>query len=493
MKQKILLIVPLIAILLASSCTFEPEVEEPTLTIEGLTEETLYLEKEGAEKSYVVNTNQDDWRVAINASWITAVRDGDKLIIKAEANNVLEERKATLLVVAGKSQRRVDILQRAADLSLNVLPEEIAVDQFGGVFNVDVIANINEWEATVNPEAEAWVHLTPRPLSQQMAITIDENFDRSGRDAFVKFTSKKSTNEIEFKISQSGIMYYIMPYMDFDKGNRHEVSVFEMKRKSIQNHSNSRWIGFATKSTAFPTILYTIVGEAYLFAQVNAVKKDEFEGQKLVELIEMLKGEGFTETWVENRIYYNPEKRVEVEFKPNFAAGKEPHMLFTYHVEQKEKYETFETLPLGFLDFEKGLDGVAEYEKANGGKILDGIVSPQFPTPETQKYQAIGKYGLEQRLYFFHYDEENKSTVERTRQFFKDNTPVFWIYRDYPILTNEFKDKMKQEGYVYVGIDFRERNMEMFVNPKTKVFFGVFYWQFYGEPYPYLTVEIRRL
>ncbi len=460
MKIPLLSFVLLPMLFLFGGCTPENDLEEATLTLSE--SGTITFTKEASEKVITIETNQAQWVATSNASWLTTTAEGNRLTIKAESNETLRERKGSVVVSVGRAQQVLKVVQSQSGLVIQFYPETITSNQWGGKYAVDVIANSNTWTAETDAD---WLKIDAIPSARSMNIEVYENTSPEPRRAKIKLSLQDGGEEQEFWIAQEGIMYYIMPFMDFADGSRQSIKLYEQRRRSLQTYENAStgWLDFTTQSPAFPDVSYTIYHQnALLHAQLSASSKEMLQGEHLRQVIEMLRANGFTEERTTERVYYNPEKRVLCEIKPDY--GTTPHILFTYQPKQPQAYPTFEAFPYPFgtdtsVDKQVMFAEVEAYEAAHGGKERYRL------TYNKTGYLQFAIYDNDNtaeptRAYFF--TEDKPDVLETSVRYFSNMNKAFWDYRGYPLFTEEFMALATREGFVYERLDRIDRNRHVF-------------------------------
>ncbi|MDY5857697.1 MAG: BACON domain-containing protein [Porphyromonas sp.] len=466
MKRPLLTLLLLPMLLLFGSCTPENDIEEATLTLSE--SGTITFTKEASEKVITIETNQPQIIASSNAPWLSTKIEGKQLTIKAEGNETLRERKGTVLVSVGRAQQALKVIQSQSGLIIQLYPETLKSTQWGGKFSVDVLANNDRWTASTDAD---WLRVEALPNARSMNVEVYENTETESRTAKIKLSLQDGSEDQEFVVTQEGIMFYIMPFVDFEDGSRISLKLFEQRRRSLLTDENSStgWIGFTTQSPAFPDITYTLYHQnALLYAQLNASNKEYLEGEHLRKVIDRLRENGFTDERTADRVYYNPDKRILCEIKPDY--GKTPHILFSYQPKQPQAHTTFTDFPYPFgtepeVTKDVTFAEVAAYEAERKGKERSRMA-------HKNGYLRFAIYDNEDpeeptRAYFF--SDKKSEVLEASVRYFRNMNYAFWDYRGYPLFTEEFLRLAEQEGFSYVGLDRRDRNRHVFVNSARKI------------------------
>lgn len=482
-------VVCLCAFLALPSCTSEGYMDE-LATIELSESGILSFEDHSSSHNVQVQSTAGTWQCYTLNQWITVKNRDGVLEISVTDNLLPKERRGSVIVKSGKSQRQLTIIQAKANPKVETSIDEPKVDQFGGLITIDVITNSEDWRAETE---EQWIELTALPSAYKLQLKVQPNRSREPRVGKVLIiTGADNRVAREISVEQSGINYFILPYMNFESATRQDIQAFEEKRGGTIEFTHERFFDFTTTSVAFPRVSYTIYeGGAYLHAQLDAASTRILTGpSERQQLVDFLNQSGFTIELGENHFQHNKMSNLEVEIKPYYKNT--PHLLFTYTPKQTKEYPTFDELPLGFTRFDLGVEGVKAYEAAHGGQMTFPYSEDEIATSDEMEYETeAGKYGADGRLYFLHKDKEGKISVERTRQFFTQTELACWNYKGYNnLLTNEFKALAKREGFEFVEYNILEQ-VYVFVSKQRNLTMAVQWFKFYGDPKPVLVVQVN--
>lgn len=463
-------------------CTSEGIVDD-VATIE-LSENGIITVEDGAStRDIQVQSSTSEWSCYSLNQWISAKNRDGVLELSFATNLSTDQRRGSVVVKAGRGQKQLTIIQAGTQTMVKSTPESLNVDQFGGEFSLDILSNRSDWQAY---SAEEWISVESMPAAQKITVKVRPTTSRENRVGKVIITVGGDEGETyEVAVNQSGISYFILPYMNFENATRQDIQAFEEKRGGTIEFKHERFFNFTTTSIAFPRVSYSIYeGGAYLHAQLDASSTRILTGSaERRQLVDFLKASGFTTELDENTLQHETMTNLIVEIKPYYKNT--PHLLFTYTPKQPKSYPTFDTLPLGFIRFDLGVEAVRAYEKENGGEEI-------YASDEEMEFACTpGKYEADGRIYFLHKDKEGKVTVERTRQFFYDTERACWNYKGYNnMLTEEFKALAKREGFEYVEYNILEQ-VYVFVSKEKNLTMAVQWFKFYGDPKPVLSVQIN--
>ncbi len=432
-------------LLMMVACVPNNDVEEATLSLSETG--TIVIENTEVSKTISVKTNQPKYVAFSKSDWLTVVQSGNDITFTATKNEEPHERRTKLLVIAGSAVEEVEVLQNASSVSLDIITQDkdgnLLVDQWSSQQVIDMNVNTDSWDvASDSPE---WCRARAKQFKKEIIIDIDENTKREGRTAKITVVVGQGKLTKEFFVKQSGIMYYILPYLDFKNGSRGAINDFETARRSYVSGSWATDYEFTTKSPAFNKITYAVAPNKLMtLARLEASSAQIITGEEKKAYLEFIKENGFVEKKTED-IYYNPELRVQAEVKNTYM----PHVMFTYVAEQSQAYETFAAFPYGFLKWGATRKEVEDYEAANGGtykydkdweKETDGRLAIQFIPNDKE---------IQRRLYMMERDKDGNFGLLGTFQHFLLVDRGYYTYNGNVYLTNEFRELLKKEGFEY--------------------------------------------
>ncbi len=465
--------------LAATACTPENDIEEASLSLS----ETgpIVLESGTLTHSFTVTTNQRNVTAYAKDSWLDVNVSGNAVSITAEANTSPEERRTNVIVLASGAISQVQVVQPASELSLVLHPDAMTVNQWEGKYTFDVECNSPQWEVSTDQE---WVRAIARPHKKEVAIEVDEITTRESRTARIRVAAEGGKVIKEFELTQQGIMYWILPYLDFKRGTRNAIFNFEKERRSEISGSSVKTYDFRSRSAAFTDIWYFVEPNGIMTkVQMNATSDavlDQNNG--LAELLAFLKDNGFTENQGKNRVF-NPTLKVIAEVKKTFRW----HILFTYVPDQTKDYKTFPSLPYGFITWGATKDDIMAYESQNGGQFSDkeslqdeknGIHMLVFKFPDTEKV-------LFRRQYFTDKNMNNERRLIGVQYHYLDFDLVYWLFNGQRYLTREFRDLMTREGFEYRLYDDTKKR-DYFLNREKKLVLATRIAHFEGDANPVL-------
>ncbi len=465
-------------LLMAIACTPESEVEEATLSLS----ETgpIVLENGVLTHSFTATTNQRSVTAYAKDAWLDVNVSGTTISLVADVNVEPAERRTNVIVMASGAISQIQVVQPASELSLVLMPDMMTVDQWEGKYTFDVECNSSAWEATVDQD---WVRVFARPHKKEVAIEVDEIMTRESRTAKIKVAAEGGKVIKEFELTQKGVMYWILPYLDFTRGTRNAIYNFEKERRSELSASSLKTYDFRTRSAAFTDVWYFVEANGLMTkVQMNATSDavlDQNNG--LADLLAFLKENGFTESQGTNRLF-NPTLKVIAEVKKTFRW----HILFTYVPDQPAEYKTFDEMPYGFIKWGASEEEIKAYEAEHGGVFsetesikdeVNGINMLVFKFPSEKV--------LFRRQYFTGKDMNDNRKLIGVQYHYLDFGLAYWLYNGQRYLTNEFRALLAKEGFVFTKYE-ETKKRDVFVNRERGLGLATRIAQFQGDANPVL-------
>ncbi len=162
---------------------------------------------------------------------------------------------------------------------------------------------------------------------------------------------------------------------------------------------------------------------------------------------------------------------------------------------QDKEYPTFSKFPYGFIEWGSMKDKIDAYEAEEGGVYNEGNSSTDDPNGgndllwyDIPKDKA-GEAEANIRAYFVGQAEGAQPGLVETAQVFKKTTMAFYMFNGEPVLTKEFKELCKKEGFVYKGFS----NFHRFENATKKVGMAIRQVTFSGDETPSLQLNLYEL
>lgn len=434
MRKKLFAIMMLASVLFAAFSCKNDEVEDPTLT---LSEMSVQLPKAASEKAITVTTNQTEWTALSNADWIHLTQSGNTLTIKVDANPTAEKRmgEVAVLAVIGK---KVVVEQEGSDVSIVAMPDKLEVDQWGGKFQFDVNANTQDWTITTDAK---WLKLTPKTFKGEVLVEIDENFDRADRVAKLIFQAQGKATQ-EFTVTQSGIIYFLLPYLE-EKGTLRDLMIFEESRGSV--YAGGFFTNdFITASPAFPKISYGFSKGALNLRFLESANADILKDPEFIKFLEENKFKKVSES-ASGMVFVKEEEKYDIQAEVDLSSY--PGVYFMLKYKQDKPYPTFEKFPYGLIDFGTADDNAIDnWEAANGGTL-----NTELTNQIGSKVYDVALPWLH-RMYFM--TEKAPFVLNETLQAFDNlNLGFFEAPNGEVFLTNEFKALLDKEGFSFIKQD----------------------------------------
>ncbi|WP_373811358.1 BACON domain-containing protein [Porphyromonas macacae] len=477
MKSKLYILLGLIAMLfVAPSCDKGNDYEEAELKV---SETSLTFAKKGEEKVVTIETNKEKWNAMAGVEWLTLVREGKSLKIKAAPNAQPAERKGEVLVMSGDASVTIAVTQGATDVVFDIVQTEVAFPKEGGNETVLVKTNSNNWSVELEKPAD-WVELAPNTQAGLIFIKAKANDTKEVRVA--KLIAKNGGVLKEIIVKQQGVasVKYILPLLK-NPITKIELMKFEIGRGGFLIHHVNALPGwgimeetylFCTPSTVFPDVEYGITASSGKPAYIRMTGKD-IEAVKSPDYKAMLKENGFEISDETNAGFLGENEKLGFELKVEYDIEGYSVVTFKAQIKQPKDYPTFKEFPYGpyqWLNNPKWKYAQIKAEELkNGFTVASESNSQQFPKEIQLMFLEDKKpeTDITFRGYFFDWD---KSTPEAKRGFNQERIDIFenvnlgaWEEGGVFYLTKEFKALLKKEGFVFLK---QGNKIEFYVHEK---------------------------
>lgn len=442
MSNKMISFFTLLCILLLTACNGD-EVENYTLS---LSESEISFTKAEETKSVTVTTNSKEWEATPTEEWIMVTQEGSKLNITVKENITTDIRTGYILVTAGQI-KKIKIIQSASDASIVAIPGMMEVDQWGGKFTFDVNANQSGWSVKTTAD---WLKATARNYKNDVVLEIDENVERTDRIADIILLDEKGNEAQKFKLTQKGILYFVLPLLDFE-ADMDKIAAFEAQRRSkvVQQPTSDvdPYYVFAIKSPVFSYVNYYMIKFKYVQAFVYATEgSDILSKERRPELLQFLKDNGFTKELTTGVKFLDEKRHITVTIN---ATGSMPNLQFIFEDPQIDAYPTFSKMR---YEYSEGLqtakvEDIMKWESENGGVFNRVWNDGGENDDDLYGFNTVEDPDFKARYYFV-----NKKLGIMTSIMCETNTPstIFWKdSRGQARVTNEFINMLKKNGFSY--------------------------------------------
>ncbi len=470
--------------LIAASCMPNHNVEEQMSAniFDNVTVNEITLASSGGTQDIAI-PSESKWSYFSNAEgdWLTLTQSETGLQVEAAANTSGTERKAVILLLSGKHQKRIDVSQSGADFKMSFSLEEVKYNAQGGMKIIQVSSNAGAWKLQPLPKDISWLKVTGKDNGEVIIIEVEENESYEARDAYITFAAP-SGQMTDLRVAQDGKTKFYLP---FDPGfdyNSAQMIRFEKERGNImQSHTEPTRSAFNdtpgvsqfyTKSKYIPSLVYVRnFGEIkytgalllFVFEDATAAKHPELD-----EYIQMILDAGYEERAVEQgatRAFLRKDSKMiaQVQIYPDGAK-----VTFIPLYPQEKAYPTFDALPTGpsgFMDLlsnpKKKVADVIAFEKAQKSELYQDVNDSKDSTAKESMMFLTGKTGKQeaQRGYFFYSPKGDKHNTSADALF--QSTSEIALYFDRVDLgirivgarnyiTNEFAELLKKSGYEYL-------------------------------------------
>lgn len=467
-----------------AGCTRDILIDDNKVSELSLSQQEVLLDSKTTTVDVKITTPDTSWNCITTADWLDCTKVEDKIRLTAKPNLSGAERMTSVIVTAGVVTKEIVVRQSitsaSGDRTIFTDKTDFVVDQWGETFVIPVYSQSKNWEAM---SSEEWVHIRSNQVKGTVQITVEETEARPDRYASVLVRDTNTGESFAVTISQKGIMFIILPYLEFGSGID-PILTFEEARKSKligRPGDNSGAYGavnkdmwkFETKSQLFTRIEYKFANDkmtqAYAYSDIYALDAvyDEFTDH-LSEL-------GFVADERKFK-FYNKKMEMMAELG---LSNNEIYILYTYLPNQPEAYPTFETIPgrltnvQGWASYDK--DKIYEWESANGGVTnkKDGSLST-FSKTRTIYYTSTDPLAPEKTTYSLKPSSDDPKSEAITKVSFKfresDTNKFVWEKDGIYYLTDEFMALCVKSKMRYIG---KSGNAYVFNKPETGSYYRI--------------------
>lgn len=332
------------------SCRAQSDMEEVTLTTSAL---TLTFGAEGSEQHLAVHSSSGSWTylAASGTDWLTLTQQGDELLVRAEANAQNRERRASIILLSGDKQQRLEVIQSPAAAQLTAYTELIEFPAEGGQQQLRYRSNGGVPEVEL-AEPVDWLTITPLPESG-LELTAQPTTERRGRSAKLLIHLGQVIREV--RVQQRGTINYQLPLLQFpaslDAVLRYEQGRGAILFKSPDGGYNRTGYRFRTMNKLLPAVQYEFEDEdapSFTSASMSSYDAQPFLANP--DFAAYLQEQGFTKVGTAAEIagneisYRHGSLPYELTIRYSHSGG----ALFnlSYIAEQDKPYPTFAQVPL---------------------------------------------------------------------------------------------------------------------------------------------------
>lgn len=452
-----------------SACAKEDEFELPTLV---LSENQVTFDKGVGERNISITTNQSSWVASSpqEGEWLSLVQDGNVLKLKVGENKAGADRTSYVVVNANGAAGKIEVKQRAADVTLDVLQAAVELPQIGGEKIVDVATNSANYTITPSEEA-SWLKVIPS--EEEMKLVAERNDTYQKRE--VKLYVKSGTVTREIVVAQAGIQRYILPINPGAPQDVHKMMAFESARGSYLREYQSATPSFGLEET------YTFITASPIFTLMQYCSSDGITPSQIIcigdgkQAVAAVKDKAFDKFLADNgyvrtgsaavREYKNEKEllalKVYVSEKTNNVGV---NLTFTPIVQQVGSFKTFDKIPYYPLELLQAdnvkVAQVEAYEKAAGSQEEERTMSEHKKTEVSQIQYILAKNADPQapygRIHIFYTTEKDGTapaklgSVENGALLFRNTSLGVWKYGRKWLYTNEIAEKLSREGFRFL-------------------------------------------
>ncbi|MDO4707417.1 MAG: BACON domain-containing carbohydrate-binding protein [Porphyromonadaceae bacterium] len=445
--------------LLLSACQSEL-LETPILSVEPHTE--LLLPASGEAAHVVVHTNQSSWSAVSSDTWLKLRQAGNNLIIEAEGNTTIEERRAQIAIIAGAKQVQLSITQQVDKQTAITLDpsESLTTDRLSKEYRVLVKTSSDKWRVRHEASESPWLNVLARPRYGELILSFEENKTRATRTARLVVEDGDASSELI--VHQQGIPHFFLPHLAWES-DLDEAEAFEVQRNSritlrpraadpLQGIRAIPYFQFSTISSAFQQVRYEYLNMGPRFLYKATLVAQDLSVTKGSELTDFLHHEGYQlrtdlKSSELSKFYVHETKKIHLQYTIDNDA-KEAYLIFTPLVEQTQEYAVPQNLPLGFpIKTGSTKAEVEDWEKQMKGEHSDGIS------------QALGLpafFSAEPHfLRYYLYQENDANALQAVFVTLDPKYQGLYRYGGLLFVGREFDRLIQSEGFVYDSYDQR--------------------------------------
>lgn len=436
----------LVAFFAASLCTLscrdELNITTPKTELKVAQEETLTLPAKAISHRIEVKTNREDWACMSRSSWLQAKVDGNHILLVSDPNPETKARRAVIQVSSGDAMHSFTVVQEGKGASLDVSNLPGVLEQWETIVTVDVNSNTESWTAKSD---QPWVELTPKYRDDQLVVKVHPNDSRQRRQATIVVMDQMSGVEQSFRIEQKGMIYFIMPFTDYENFSRESLLQFELDRNSQLEYSPTEfntYYRFRSTSPIFHKIIYHLdIGEQIYKTQMMFAKEELMAtDEQKQEYYQFLLGEGFEDEGF--NIYYSEKYQSEVELHKN-------HVLFTYFPRESGVRRPIEKLPLDVTKiYTTTVEEVKKYEQDKGSQYDTNYSrEDKYPRLVYRSYEGEGaNRKLVTDVYYFN---SQRRLIEAVHYYEDIEKYMYSASNGNTYFTREFRKAIRKAGFKF--------------------------------------------
>ena len=475
-----------------SSCVPQTAGEDVSDEMITLSESELLFANNGGTKEVSV-TGAETWDFLSSegeTGWIKLEKNGNTLSVNVEPNPDGGERIATVMVIGKTTQAKFNVTQSPADFVLDFSEDVVTFPSDGGDKLIIVNANSDEWSFDPIPEEASWLSLKSGKEVVTLTATANDSYEMRSVGLIV---TSATGEKRELTVNQTGIRKYFEPYMPAEGKPYRPVDLlkFEAERGNVVTYyaEPSVFYGalipgdadFITTSDITPFVSYNTELEGqplYSDALITVLYSDLEARPELGEYKEFIKGFGFTPDDEEETRFRNEGAQLKLTFdEANMTDGFVA--TFNLYYPQPQAFPTFNPFPYGpegvlgkLNDPRVKSEDIQALEEGLGSTLITDQRDPADPdnTAALQFYETgkTGKFDEAMRIYWYVTTEDGVpeflDTPTQLDLLFDDYTAAFWQAEGGKlIMTEEFTDLIREEGYTLYAID--EQGNYFYVKP----------------------------
>lgn len=437
--------------LLLGACAKDVELDETTGTLQ-LSATSVTFSPEDAEQIVSVQASAPSWSYVSGSEWLTAEKVSSGLKLTASPNTTGRARRTNVVVTLGRLVQELIVHQEVTSSSLEIATSDLKIDGFGGDLELAVTTTSTDWVAYTEDE---WLRPTVNFKKGVVYIAVEENNSREERTGEVFILDKRTGEEIDVQVHQSGGLYFILPSLSFG-ADLTTVQAFEEARRStligneaVTGSPNTRKYTFTTKSAFFHRTEYIFTNsrlvEAYHYVNLPNVIAEESVWLAWMSRESFIKVSG--NTWVSDQLE---------SVAKSLITGSELSIQFIYRPRATRAYTTFSSFPFDLLNARADWStftrqDLETWETARQWSLVNSTAAGDVLLFRPQTVSADMPF-TQVRYLLSTKAERAANPLENAyytgKRDIEDNR-IYWVKDGLPYVTTEFLNLMTRNGYLY--------------------------------------------
>ncbi len=448
MKKILIAMLAIAGVLFATSCGNDDDDTMVTLS-----EKSLKFTTTGGEKTIAV-TADEEWTAA-GTDWIETTKNGENLIVKVRPNNTIYPREGAVTVNAGSAVALLKVTQEGLKGNATITPDKLDIQDKAGKVVIEILANDENWTAVSDVP---WLTVTAKPQKAELLVEYAKNEEDDIRKGVITVTVGDVDKVIN--VTQEARFFYILPYTDLKGGTVELVQKFEENRGGTPDadfwQPAMGYVGYLTRSEMFPKARYIITQDKGIKLAGMLAKDAKTMKANLSEFTEFLEKSGFKK--ISDAEFYNEKLSIKAEISIDEARDT-AIVLYKFYKPAGDQ-PTFKQFPYPYMEWGVKKDKIDTYEADKGNTVNEqftriGGTNQNTGKPYTYDFLAFDADAKDEaqtsmHLYVVEHDDQEAPGLSESALLMKNTELAFEKDNDEAVLTKEFKELCKKEGFEYI-------------------------------------------